>query len=110
MGLIVSVFRSDLGDCTNGGISSTTNKLTLVNVEGPFKPSDDAPAAVLVKGPTLDPKDINVVVKPLDYKKKWYMFGGNFAHTSDSRFHEAVAQIAGVRINAAVKIHDRNEG
>jgi hypothetical protein len=40
----------------------------------------------------------------------WTMMGGNFAHTSDSRFGEAIEKIVGYRMYGAVAIHDRIEG
>ena len=47
MGLTVRIYRDGGDDCTNGGISSKVERLTLLNVAGPFEPSFDAPAAML---------------------------------------------------------------
>ena len=50
MGLLVNVYKKSGSDCTNGGVSSRDIKgLCLTNVSGPFDPSDDYPAAELVK-------------------------------------------------------------
>jgi hypothetical protein len=38
----------------------------------------------------------------------WWMMGGNYAATSDSRFSDAIEAIGGTR-GMAVKIHDRIE-
>lgn len=106
MGLIVSVYRdaSSNYDCTNNGASSRFTKLTLVNVDGPFEPSEDAPAAKLCKGPI---NSVNIV--PVEVEGKWTMFGGNYAATSDSRFSDAVSRILGFPFYGAVGIHDRVE-
>lgn len=120
MGLLVSVYRNSSMDCTANGISSRVVNLTLVNVDGPFEPTENAPAAFLVKG-ALD----SVIIVPAvevsnhdlleDKSKKGYiqetrsMFGGNFGSTSDSRFSNAVAKILGHRFYGAVPIHDRIE-
>jgi len=110
MGLIVSVYRNAESnyDCTNGGISSRFTRLTLINVEGPFEPTANAPAALLLSN------HFNTVrIVPADENgeqiKGWTMFGGNYASTSDSRFGEAVEKINGIRYPGAVPIHDRIE-
>ena len=50
MGLIANIYRGRFGDCSNGGLSSRVNEVTLVNVEGPFEPTEDRPAAMLLNG------------------------------------------------------------
>lgn len=103
MGLLIDVFRpSSMYDCTNGGVSATAKRLCVVNVDGPFDPSEDAPAVKLQKGP-LD--TVNLV--PVD-EDRWVAFGGNFGYTSDSRFQRAVESLIGVS-HVAVAIHDRVE-
>lgn len=110
MGLIVNVYRvaGRDTDCTNGGVSSKFDTLTLVNVDGPFEPKPDRPAAILQKGRL---GSINIVPatdegEPLP---GWFMFGGNLAATSDSRFHEAVRKMTGGTHTGGVNIHDRQE-
>ncbi len=109
--MLVHVFRHPLGDCTNGGVSSQYDTLFLVNVrDGVDKaPPRYAPAR-------LEPGNVPGTVKivPADPETGealpgWWMMGGNFAHTSDSRFAEAVAKISGRRHYGAVPIHDRQE-
>lgn len=106
MGLLVDVYRTKGRDCTNGGISSGFDTLCLVNVPGPFDPSDSAPAAMLVKGYAAG----TVRVVPADIGDCRTTFGGNFAATSDSRFGEAVRNLIGGEFYGAVAIHDRFEG
>lgn len=108
MGMYVQVFRSNLGDCTNGGESSKYNGFCLLNVEGPFEPSDDYPAARLLRHPTVNEHCFVVPDTKLKGSKP-YMCGGNFAYTSDSRFHEAVKKLTGAGGSFAVSIHDRVE-
>lgn len=118
MGLIVDVYRSarrDNIDCTNGGISSKHVELTLVNVSGPFDPNEDRPAAMLVKGNV--PGHVRIVPAKLvngEYVEdtRWWMMGGNYASTSDSRLGEAIAKLIGTqyRFFGAVAVHDRHEG
>jgi hypothetical protein len=111
MGLTVSVYRSDMSDCTNNGISSKAVGLCLVNVSGPFGPSDAYPAAILttngVGNPVIKPAvkndDDEWIVAP-----GWWMNGGNLAATSDSRFGEAVSKMS-PGFYGALYIHDRKE-
>ena len=113
MGLLVDVFKNGDIDCTNNGISSKAKTLCLVNVEGPFSPNAQTPAAMLAPGngkglvkivpAALD--DIGEYIKD----RRWCMMGGNFAYTSDSRFHRAVERITGHASYGAVPIHDRIE-
>jgi hypothetical protein len=106
MGLRVYVLRSAIGDCTNGGVSSGVEALTLVNVEGPFKPNDDAPAAMLdshIDG------CLRIVPDRYPRNRVGPMAGGHFAHSCDSRFSEACRALLGRRFYGAVAIHDRFE-
>lgn len=116
MGLLVSVYRDSLGDCTNGGISANVDKFCLVNVDGPFEPSKECPAVLLVKNNVGTTKSVKAVPAVQDESGEWVvrggsMFGGNFAATSDSRFGQAIAKLIGdeFRFWPAVAIHDRFE-
>lgn len=109
MGLIVNVYRAaDRQDCTNNGVSSRVSALTLVNVDGPFDPNPERPAALLRKGPMG-----SVHIVPCDDAGQvlsgWFMMGGNYAGTSDSRFGEAVRDMTGATYTGPVGIHDRQE-
>ena len=112
MGLIVSVYKNPLGDHTNGGISSKATEIYLANVQG-SSTQMGAPAALLVKG---NGRGL-VKIVPAIYAEigefipapGWAMMGGNYAATSDSRFHRAVEAITGQSSYGAVPIHDRFE-
>lgn len=108
MGLNVSVFKSDKMDCTNGGVSSRNIRgLCLTNVEGPFDPCEDYPAAKLVKQTFGFGTIVKVI--PEECEEKQTMMGGNYAATSDSRFSRAVEKMLGNHFYGAVPIHDRVE-
>jgi len=108
MGLNVSVYRnSEFGeyDCTNGGISSANNCLNVVNCDGPFDPKDDRPAVMIVDDrpcgrpyPKLVPAVFDEDTETWERAKGWFMFGGNYGGTSDSRFEYNI-----------LPIHDRVE-
>lgn len=115
MGLILFVYRSQaLGDCTNDGLSSRHGKLCVTKiitnnkgvlpVDGPFEPDGDMPEVYLrehVKG--------SACLVPPDYENgKWFMAGGNYAGTSDSRFCDATELLTGKRLQI-ISIHDRVE-
>lgn len=124
MGLPISVYRdADGSDCTNNGVSSRFSRLLLVNAAGPFG-LRDRECPVLMQShvpgclrivPAIE-KDGQWVEAP-----GWWMMGGNYAATSDSRFGELAQKLltegykkAGIkngRVNwyGAVAIHDRQE-
>ena len=89
MGMIVSVYRDANGvDATNGGLSSKVNNFVVTNVDGPFDPTDDMPAAVLAAGPFNTAR-----IYPTDYLNRndgVVTFGGNLAFSCDSRFNDAL--------------------
>lgn len=99
MGLIASIYRDDYDASVNAFYGKT--KVTIVNIEGPFEPAEDRPAALLAHNafgkPILVPA--NEQGKPV----RGVMFGGTYAATSDSRFGRATG------IYGAVPIHDRIE-
>jgi hypothetical protein len=121
--MIVTVYR-DAGstyDCTAGGISSRATRLCLVNVDGPFEPSTDRPAAFLLRHAPFGHVDgkrmVRIVPAVRDLsgdwtpEPRWTMFGGNYAGCSDSRFSEKIEEfLEGARFHGAVAIHDRIEG
>jgi hypothetical protein len=105
-----NVFRNNSGDCTLGGISSKEDRVLLV---WDVKPNEEIPEKIdglsvlgfsneILKG-FGEIRQIGAF--PLDSLKfqksgRWYMFGGNFLYTSDSRFP----------YDHPVKIFDRCEG
>lgn len=100
-GLIVRVYKTDLGDATNGGPSSKFSSFTLIDpmIEGPFEPSDNIPELVLVRRQLGGSEYIHAV--PASLAGKQTMFGGNFIYTSDSRFS--------VVSKYPIPVHDRIE-
>jgi hypothetical protein len=118
MGLLITVLRGSrngcVSDCTMNGISSNAMELCLVNVEGPFEPRDGIPAAMLVVGNMRGTLRIVPAMKndAGEWVKdsRWYMMGGNYAATSDSRFDDACEKLLGHTFYGAVAIHDRCEG
>lgn len=114
MGMIVYVYRTAEGDASNGGVSARHNTLTVVNVDGPFTPTENRPAAYLTTGPLGHPilvpaDEVNGTYAPrkTGFSEVGPMFGGNIADTSDARWNRAVRKIAGV--SGPVHIHDRFE-
>lgn len=108
MGLSISVMRDTSSpDCTNGGVSSKHSRLCVVNVRGPSEPSADCPA---VRLEMHFPGCLRLVPVLEDGAKAWFMMGGNFGHSCDSRFSEACELLTGQRFYGAVAIHDRIEG
>lgn len=116
MGLIANVYRAADGrDCTLHGWSSKHETVCVVNADGPFEPRDDMPAVMIVRHRTMNTLHA-VAVDDYD-SGAWTMMGGNFLHSSDSRFAELCRKLleeGGVQSRAyfsygAVPIHDRKE-
>ena len=107
MGLHVYIYKcGQFSDCTNGGVSSQKDikGFCLTNVDGPFKPNAEWPAAKLKKGPFN-----SVHIKPAWNEDQHTMDGGNYAATCDSRFNSAIKELIGHHFYGAVAIHDRVE-
>ncbi len=101
--LTAYVYRDCLGDCTNGGISSTRRELYILSKEkGPFEPKDIRDCVYIEWREVGGEEYINC--RPAYFKKRWYMAGGNFLYTSDSRFKEIT------KSKYPISIHDRYEG
>jgi len=105
MGMLAQIYDSPLGNCSNNGVSAKCKQVTVINVDGPFEPSDDAPAVKLIKRERIG----NVVCVPVGLEGKWTMFGGAYITTSDSRFGEAVRKLSGYEHSFPVALHDRVE-
>ena len=104
MGLRVDIFRSDYRSTFN--LFAGVDRLTIANVEGPFVPTPEAPAALLARGAFGDPIIVPIDV-PADVAGP--MFGGSYAATSDSRFGDAMKAVTGRVVYGALPIHDRVE-
>lgn len=114
MGLIINVYRATQSgifadaDCTMNGISRRFNQICLVNVEGPFEPREDCPAAYLAKTPYGHAKIVPAGADG-EIETRWTMMGGNYGATSDSRFNQAIEKLTGRPFYGALPIHDRIE-
>lgn len=99
-GLMAFVYKHKDRDCTNGGISSTRDMLYILDKETHiFEPSDLRECVTVEQSSTL-----SIRAKPIFCPGRWYMAGGNFLYTSDSRFREVTG------CSYPVPIHDRYEG
>ena len=93
-GLIANVYRWSLGDCTLGGISSKYDELIIlptestrkagIEIPGIFLPNEDFPAIYIFHRPQFG--DLIASYEDYGIGGPWYMFGGNFIYSSDSRF------------------------
>lgn len=107
-GMRLSVYRNvELGDCTNGGISSRYKTVTLVGPGVPeiFEVREDAPAVV------IDQRIGYFFLRPeaeVPEGHCGWMAGGNLVGTSDSRFTDLLKRLTGARIGV-LPIHDRSE-
>lgn len=114
--LPINVYRSSrIGDCTNGGISSKYNELLIacddgfIDIDPENVPENFAMVELrrMYSGtpiPTIYPADITPEGKVVPREGKWWMMGGNYGATSDSRFSRMIGGMYG-----AVAIHDRYE-
>ena len=104
--LPIYVYKTRSGDCTNGGITSKYNELLLICEDGFVDVDENNPPENLVKVVTRKLWDGEYKhIEPYARTDKGcvgWMFGGNIAHTSDSRF----SRVAG---NYPLKVHDRQE-
>lgn len=118
MGLIASIYKDNGQDWSNGGISSRVNEVTVVNIDGPFEPTEDRPAVLLVPGNVMGTAKIVPAIQTIG--DAWVenhpsgsvgpMMGGCYVATSDSRFSRAVKDVTGNRLwSGAVPLHDRFE-
>ena len=113
--LPVNVYRTaKYGDCTNGGISSKFDTLLVACDEGfiDIDPNNVPENFAMVELrhvmgkiiPTIYPADITPTGNVIPREGKWWMMGGNYGATSDSRFSRMIGDMYG-----AVAIHDRYE-
>lgn len=136
MPLIANIYRSGRlssdglmkpKDATLFGWSSEVDQVIVMNVDGPFDPASyTSYMPVLIRRHRTMPA-LHVVSVLHHEANKWTMFGGNFLHSSDSRFAEACNNIMAhgndwpqkpdgrYRVHEhmsfhAIPIHDRIEG
>ncbi len=106
MGLRVDVLRGTYDSTANAFHGKSY--ITIVNIAGPFEPTEDAPAARLARNafnePIIVPADeflLDQNILPDTFIGP--MMGGTYAGTSDSRLQKQSG------IYGAVAIHDRFE-
>lgn len=116
MGLTLHIYKSGLGDCSNGGISGRCDEVVCVNAVGPDEPDENRPPVLLIPGALMG--TARCVPAYQDAKGRYVygsvdligpMMGGCYVSTSDSRFSEKVEEIVGGRFYGAVALHDRYE-
>ena len=115
MGLTAFIYKHRGDEQSNDGLSSRVERVTVVNIDGPFDPTEDAPAVMLVPGNLRGTvKVVGAVEEHGDWIEDYSlvsvgpMFGGTYVATSDSRFAEAIRAITGNYENIA-PLHDRWE-
>lgn len=85
--LKAQVFRNTLTDCTNGGISKDRSSLYILSDQkGPFEPQDIRECVYIARRVTKGEE--HTCCKPEYLRGLWYMAGGNFLYSTDSRFKE----------------------
>ena len=112
----VTVYRNPRYDCTNSGISSRFDELLVACPEG-FREvdSDNLPDNFCILEnrtpfgenapiPTIYPATVTESGEIIA-RKGWWMMGGNYGATSDSRFYDLIKG----HFYGAVAIHDRME-
>ena len=106
-GLLVDVYKSPMGDCTNKGISYQRDTLILISWEPTHHHVFKCPKMFSGNGTNsvkIVPGNVPEYVKAIPVKEKSKndlgpMFGGNFIYSSDSRFP----------FKYPIPIHDRYE-
>lgn len=108
-----NVYKNDeAGDCTNGGISKGRNTLYLVPSANECLTFQKDNGAVMFGScyesdirnvVSLERKGPYTYVKPVLNAESWYMNGGNFFYSCDSRWRELTGE------SRPLPIHDRRE-
>lgn len=100
---VADVYRnSALDDCTNNGISKNSEELYILSAQkGPFEPQDIRECVYIERREVCGREYIDC--KPAYRRNRWYMSGGNFLYSPDSRF----VGITGS--DYPIPIHDRCE-
>ena len=86
--LRINVYRSNLGDCTLGGISSKSDDLYILCDDGPFTLDEGDLRLLRVVNRTIF-GELRPYLEPMngkDPEKAGWFEGGNFGYASDSRF------------------------
>lgn len=106
-GITALIYRDALGtDFSNRGISARVMEVTVIGegIDPVFEATAERPAVRLVKNKYFHETVIHAEpVAPEGEPAPWYMFGGTFIFSSDSRFRRAAGHYG------AVALHDRRE-
>lgn len=101
-GLTAQIFRWNLGDCSNNGISSRVDAVTIIG-EGReteiFEPTAERPAVYIERRKLHG--EIVLTARPIGVPHG--MFGGTFIYTSDSRMPKTS------QFSHPIPLHDRVE-
>lgn len=99
-GLLVTIYKSS-NDCTNGGVTAKANSIILTGEGVPeiFSISEGDIYLKLVKRNLGGSEYLHAEPVGQGSKGVGFMFGGNFIHTSDSRFVSKYP----------IPVHDRSE-
>ena len=96
---MIWIFRSNLGDCSHGGISSRTGRVILTTDANPTS-TCNLPGVRIIRHPAgPNYPDIAVPVDDEGNPLTGGMMGGTFVYSSDSRFPN----------EGPVALHDRFE-
>jgi len=103
-GLICYIYKPKHGDCSNGGLSSWADEVTLIDskINGPFEPTPSRPAVKIIRRTIRGQEYIHA--EPMEDcpdNEIGYMMGGCFIYTSDSRMREVLPY--------PIPLHDRSE-
>lgn len=98
------VFKNPLGDCTNHGVSSKYETLFIVCPRGCWEIDELDDRLMKPVKRHLFGRDVYHIEPYAAPDHLGWMAGGNFGHSSDSRFSELFDGAYG-----AISIHDRQE-
>ena len=97
MALSAHIYRWNIGDCSNGGISGKVDQVVIVNAEGPDLGWEGVPRVAIVHRERYP-----AIAVPVDEDEKplpGAMAGGAFIYSQDSRFP----------FDGPISLHDRFE-
>jgi hypothetical protein len=106
MGIIISIYRDDYR--SERCVFKDVDRITLVNVPGPFDATPSFPAAIISRNALGNPiiiPDPEAFDLPSD---SYLTFGGSYGAASDSRFGDTIRKLGGSGY-CAVPIHDYQE-
>jgi len=104
-GMIVEIYKSHLGDCSNFGISSKYHEVLVMGEGIPELTEDDGKIPVVVIRRMTYAGEKYIIAEPNEFPKQGHigwMAGGCFIWSCDSRFRENISE-------QPVPLHDRQE-